>query len=196
MARRFGFLTVVLLMAPLLAACASSVAPPTRYLLPGMSSPSIPAAPVVDIQVAIPRLANYLDVDGIVLQLDDIEMREAREHQWGDTLARQLERNLRGVLAQALPATRLSRANNTLGNTLSLRLDVDEFQGRYDGYAVASGQWQLRDTDNQLLHLGSFSKSTALNDDGYPALVRALSQAWEDVAGDIAQTLQDKGYAR
>lgn len=196
MSRRFGLFTAMLLMAPLLVACASSVTPPARYLLPTVSAPGVPAAPVVDIQVEVPRLAHYLDVDGIVLQLDDIEMREAREHQWGDTLNRQLERNLRGELARALPASRLSRANNTQGDALSIRLDVDEFQGRYNGYAVASGQWQLRDADNQLLHLGSFDQSTALSDDGYPALVRALGQAWSDVADEIAQTLQNKGYAR
>ena len=196
MARRFGFLTVVLLMAPLLAACASSVAPPTRYLLPGMSSPSIPAAPVVDIQVDVPQLAHFLDVDGIVLQLDDIEMREARDHQWGDTLDRQLARNLRSALALSLPATRITRASNPSREVLTLSLDIDEFQGRYDGYAVASGQWQLRNADNQLLHLGSFTQSAALVDDGYPALVRALGQAWNDVADEIAQTLQNKGYAR
>ncbi|WP_328731585.1 PqiC family protein [Vreelandella azerica] len=114
----------------------------------------------------------------------------------GDTLDRQLERNLRGELAQALPASRLSRANNTPGDALSIRLDVDEFQGRYDGYAVVSGQWQLRDADNQLLHLGIFNQSAALSDDGYPALVRALGQAWSNVADEIAQTLQNKGYAR
>ena len=196
MAKRFGFFTVILLIATLLSACASSVTPPARYLLPTAPSPEAPATPMIDIQVDVPRLAHYLDVDGIVLQLDDIEMREAREHQWGDTLARQLERNLRGELARALPASRLSRASNNPDDALSIRLDIDEFQGRYDGYAVASGQWQLRDADNQLVHLGSFAQTAALSDDGYPALVRALGQAWSDVANDIAKTLQDKGYAR
>lgn len=196
MVKRFGFFTLFVVITPLLAACASSVAPPARYLLPTVLSTSVPSTPVVDIHVDVPHLAHYLDVDGIVLQLDDIEMREAREHQWGDTLARQLGRNLRGELALALPASRLSRSRPSSRDALSISVDVDEFQGRYDGYALASGQWQLRDADDKLLHLGSFSQRTALANDGYPALVRALGQAWGDVGVDIANTLQNKGYAR
>ncbi|XKF16685.1 ABC-type transport auxiliary lipoprotein family protein [Halomonas sp. BLK-85] len=196
MARRLDLFMVMLLLAPLLTACASSVTPAARYLLPSVPAAGIPATPVVDIQVDVPQLAHFLDVDGIVLQLDDIEMREARDHQWGDTLDRQLARNLRSALALSLPATRITRASNPSREVLTLSLDIDEFQGRYDGYAVASGQWQLRNADNQLLHLGSFTQSAALVDDGYPALVRALGQAWNDVADEIAQTLQNKGYAR
>jgi len=144
----------------------------------------------------MPRLAHYLDVDGIVFQLDDIEMREAREHQWADTLANQLERNLRGSLAQALPAIRFSRAGGPSDGMLSLQLDIDEFQGRHDGYAIASGQWQLRDSNNALVYLDSFHARTALNNDGYPALVRALGQSWSDVALDIARTLEQKGFTQ
>lgn len=196
MAKRAGLFIMTLVVTSLLTACASSVSPPSRYMLPVVSPSSAPDSPQAHIQVNLPRLAHYLDVDGIVFQLDDIEMREAREHQWADTLASQLERNLRGTLAKALPSIRFSRADGLSDETLSLHLDVDEFQGRYDGYAVASGQWELRDSKNTLLHLDSFQTRTALNDDGYPALVRALGQSWAEVAQDIAQTLEQRGYTQ
>lgn len=196
MARRVNLFIMTLFVTSLLTACASSVSPPSRYMLPVESPSGAPDSPQAHIQVNLPRLAHYLDVDGIVFQLDDIEMREAREHQWADTLASQLERNLRGKLAQELPSVRFSRADGPSDGTLSLQLDVNEFQGRYDGYAIASGQWQLRDSENTLLHLDSFQARTALSDDGYPALVRALGRSWTDVAQDIAQTLEQRGYTQ
>ena len=196
MAKRVNLLVLALLLMPFLTACASSVSPPSRYMLPAISPSVTSASPQTHIQIPLPRLAHYLDVDGIVFQLDDIEMREAREHQWADTLANQLERNLRGNLAQTLPSVRFSRADGLSDGALSLYLDVDEFQGRHDGYAVTSGQWQLRDSKNILLYLGSFHARTALSDDGYPALVRALGQSWSDVAQDIAQTLEQRGYTQ
>ncbi|MGS2743374.1 PqiC family protein [Halomonas sp. LS-001] len=196
MARRVDLFIMTLLLTSFLTACASSVSPPSRYMLPGVSPTGAPASPQTQIKVNLPRLAHYLDVDGIVFQLDDIEMREAREHQWADTLASQLEKNLRGGLAQALPTIRFSRADGPSDEILSLHLDVDEFQGRYDGYAVASGQWQLRDRNRKLVHLDSFHARTALSNDGYPALVRALGKSWSDVAQDIARTLEQRGYTQ
>lgn len=193
MARRVVLFIMTLFVTSLLTACASSVSPPSRYMLPTVSPSDTTASPQAHIQIAPPRLAHYLDVDGIVFQLDDIEMREAREHQWADTLASQLERNLRGRLAQELPSIHFSRTSSPSDESLSLHVDIDEFQGRYDGYAIVSGQWQLRDSKNTLLHLDSFHARTALSDDGYPALVRALGQSWSDVAQDIAKTLEHRG---
>lgn len=185
---------LALLLSLLLSACASNVTPPTRYVLPNVNQPNAPESPKAELSIDTVRLAHYLDVEGIVMQLDDIEMREAREHQWAEGLNRQLARNLRDDLADALKSVQVVNGNAGSGDALTLRLDVDAFHGRYDGYAIASGQWQLRDAQNKLLHLDRFQTRTALEDDGYPALVRALSKSWANVASDIASTLTQKGY--
>ncbi|MCL7929134.1 PqiC family protein [Halomonas llamarensis] len=185
---------LALLLGLLLGACASSVSPPTRYVLPSVNQHHVPKSTKAELNINSVRLAHYLDVDGIIMQLDDIEMREAREHQWAEGLNRQLARNLRDDLAAALKEVQVVNSNAGSDNAFMLRLDVDEFHGRYDGYAVASGQWQLRDAQNKLLHVERFQTRTALKDDGYPALVRALSQSWKNVAADIASTLTQKGY--
>lgn len=177
-----------------LTACASSVTPPARYKLPESQLVNTPNNPQGTLQVRAPRLAHYLDVDGIIMQLDDITLNEAREHQWAESIGRQLARNLRTQLSQALPDIRVVREEGNLPQALTLRLDIDQFQGRHDGMAVASGQWQLRSADNALLVMESFSTQTALNDDGYPALVRALSASWDKAANQIADQISQGDY--
>lgn len=185
---------LALLSSLLLSACASSVSPPARYVLPSNQPSTAPQTPKAELSINAVNLAHYLDVEGIIMQLDDIEMREAREHQWAESLDRQLARNLRDDLATALKEVQVVNGPAGSNDALTLQLNVDAFHGRHDGYAVASGQWQLRNAQNTLLHLDRFQTQTALTDDGYPALVRALDQNWASVARGIATTLTQSGY--
>ncbi|MCC5883640.1 MAG: membrane integrity-associated transporter subunit PqiC [Halomonas sp.] len=174
----------------MLVGCASPSAPANRYMLP--ESATAPAGGSAGaghlLIVQSPRLAHYLDVDGIVLQLDDISLNAARQHLWAEPLGRQLERGLRARLAEHLPDTRVMREEASLGRSeaLRLRLEVERFQGRYDGLAITSGQWQLLAADGRLLAMERFHVEAELADDGYPALVRALGNSWDQVASEIA----------
>lgn len=178
----------------LVSACASSVTPPARYMLANNPLANSPAQPEGTLRLNAPRLAHYLDVDGIVMQLDDISLNAAREHQWAEGLGRQLERGLRARLSQALPSLRVIRAEGSQANALTLRVDVDQFQGRFDGKAVASGQWQLVDGEGELLAMENFYAETTLEEDGYPALVRALSNSWDQAAELIADDIRLGAY--
>lgn len=178
----------------MLTACASSVTPPARYMLPSNQLANTPNSPQGTLQLSSPRLAHYLDVDGIIMQLDDITLNEAREHQWAESIGRQLSRSLRTRLSQELPLIRVVRDDSSQPEALNLRLEVDQFQGRHDGLAIATGQWQLRSASNELLAMESFSAQTALDDDGYPALVRALGASWDDVAKQIANQIRQGNY--
>jgi uncharacterized protein len=178
----------------LVSACASSVTPPARYMLPSASLASTPNQPEGTLVLSSPRLAHYLDVDGIVMQLDDITLNAAREHQWAEGLGRQLERRMRTNLSQALPTIRVIRAESGKTNALSLRINVDQFQGRFDGVAVASGQWQLLNAAGELIEMENFQTETPLEEDGYPALVRALSESWDQAAKVIADDIRQGHY--
>ncbi len=187
--RGAGFLVAMLL----LSGCATSTPPPERFMLPGATATTLGAGDVERVLVVQPpRLAHYLDVDGIVLQLDDITLHAARQHLWAEPLGRQLERGLRARLAERLPGTRILRDDGGAGqrDAVRLRIEVDTFQGRHDGLAVAGGQWQLLDAQGQVLAMQPFQVSTELADDGYPALVRALGSSWDGVADDIASALR------
>ena len=189
-----GMRCSLLLICLLLSACASSVTPPARYMLPSDPLTSTPRQPEGTLIVSAPRLAHYLDVDGIVMQLDDITLNAAREHQWAEGLGRQLERKLRANLAQALPALRIMRTQSEQPNAVTLHINVDQFQGRFDGVAVASGQWQLLDHTGGVLAMENFYAETPLAEDGYPALVRALSNSWDQAAQLIASEIRQGDY--
>ena len=185
---------LLLMLCLLVSACASSVAPPARYMLPSDQVVRSTEQPEGTLQLSAPRLAHYLDVDGIVMQLDDITLNAAREHQWAEGLGRQLERRMRSHLSHALPKLRVIRAEGAQPDALTLRLDVDQFQGRFDGLAVASGQWQLLNGEGELLIMENFYAETILEEDGYPALVRALSDSWDQAAELIATQIRQSNY--
>ncbi|RDB42240.1 hypothetical protein DU490_14145 [Halomonas sp. DQ26W] len=185
-----GLFTLAMLLG--LSGCATSSAPANRFMLPD-SEAARSASPDVEqvLLVRTPRLAHYLDVDGIVLQLDDISLNAARQHLWAEPLGRQLERGMRARLSERLVDTRVLRdeGGHRGPNALLLRIEVDSFQGRYDGLAVASGQWQLLAADGELVAMDNFRVETELDDDGYPALVRALGRSWDQVADQVAATV-------
>lgn len=193
MYRWIGYL-LLLTVCVVISACASSVTPPARYMLPSEPLASTPSQPEGTLVLGTPQLAHYLDVDGIVMQLDDITLNAAREHQWAEGLDRQLERRMRTHLSQALPTLRVVRTESRQPNALSLRLNIDQFQGRFDGVAVASGQWQLLNGEGELLAMENFYAETALEQDGYPALVRALSESWDQAAELIANNIRQGNY--
>ena len=183
-------IAVVLLL--WLSGCASGGPAPSQYTLPADADrqPADIAGADASHRLVIvqPRLARFLDVDGLVLQLDDITLNEANRHQWAEPLGLQLERGLRARLAARLPDTRVMRddTDSRRNATAILRLEVDHFHGRFDGRALAAGQWQLRDGEGELLGMAPFAAEVELAQDGYPALVRALGRSWDRVADEIA----------
>lgn len=179
-----------------LAGCATSGPAPSRYTLPGDAGGDTAriagAGATYRLVVDQPRLARFLDVDGLVLQLDDITLNEANHHQWAEPLGLQLERGLRTRLAARLPDTRVMQADadSRRGTATTLSLEVDRFHGRFDGQAVAGGQWQLRGGGGELLAMAPFVEEVELAEDGYPALVRALGRGWDRVADEIAAEIK------
>lgn len=182
---------LMLLLPLVLSACASNSPSASRYVLPGGELSSTPSAPEGVVEVTTPRLPHYLDVEGIVMQIDDITLQEANGHQWAEAIGRQLERGLRARLSAALPSWRVVRDASGDEQAITLRLEVDQFQGRYDGLAIASGQWQLLNHQGDVLAMETFNANTPLSEDGYPALVRALGKSWDQVGNQIAQALRD-----
>ncbi len=176
-----------------LTGCALGGTPATRYALPDAEAPARVETTARHSLVLRPlRLAPLLDAEGIVVQLDDITLREASGHRWAEPLGRQLERGLRDRLASALPDTRvlLDAEAGPSADPLQLRVTVERFQGRPDGQALAAGRWALLDADQTLLDAATFRVATPLAEDGYPALVRALGRSWDGAADEIAAAVE------
>ncbi|XKE43839.1 ABC-type transport auxiliary lipoprotein family protein [Halomonas organivorans] len=179
-----------------LSGCAIDGEPATRYALP-QPAPSAAAADVEATRVLVVRplrLAPFLDVEGIVVQLDDVTLHEASGHRWAEPLGGQLERRLRDRLAIALRATRVVLEDDVGAGAdgLQLRVTVERFQGRPDGHAVAAGRWRLLDAEGAQRDAASFEVTTPLARDGYPALVRALGHSWSRLADELAEALRPR----
>jgi hypothetical protein len=139
------------------------------------------------LKVSEVQLSDFLDSDGLVLQLDDITLNQAKNHVWAEDLHRQIDRGLRARLSQQQQQFTII---GSLGPAdLSLSVELDAFHWRYDGLALASGQWQLKNKQGEIQRLARFDFTTALNEPGYPALVRALGQNLDKLAMMIADDL-------
>ncbi|MEZ0210336.1 MAG: membrane integrity-associated transporter subunit PqiC [Methylophilus sp.] len=187
---------LMLILACSLSACFKSNPPvkSERYSLPevqtsaGVTQDKSASKTVVLNKI---QLADYLDSDRIVVQLDDITLHPARDHLWVDNLSQELRRGLRSRLSSRLADTAV--VDPLPGAPLkatSLQLTIDQFHGQMQGYAVLSGQWQLISADRTPLQHQSFKFSTPLRESGYPALVRALGSNLDLLSEQIAAQIQ------
>lgn len=187
-------LGVLLALAFSLSACFKSNPPvkTERYSLPGITAPqqSNPSTNTTRPTLILNRiqLADYLDSDRIVIQLDDITMRPARDHLWVDNLSQELRRGLRTRLASRLNhVTVVDPQPGLVASSNTLNITIDQFHGHMQGYAVLSGQWQ---SGGSSLPPQSFKFTTPLAEDGYPALVRALGHNLDLLCDQIASQWQ------
>ncbi|WP_027961486.1 PqiC family protein [Halomonas halodenitrificans] len=193
-ARRWiGATLAPLLLVGALAGCASNTPAPQRYTLPAVDTQDAAGAEAShQLLLPTPRLADYLDVDGIVMQTDDITLVEAQSHQWAEALGRQLQRGLRDRLANRLPRTRvlLEDTDTRRAEALRLELEIDRFHGHHDGRAVIGGQWRLYAANGDLVAMRGLNLDSTLDADGYPALVRSLGRGWDSAADELAAAIR------
>jgi len=185
--------TVIRFFLPLLLT-ACTAAPPLaseRYLLPEPAprARSQESAGQVLLLRQV-QVADYLDVEGIVLQLDDITLNAARTQRWAEPLPRQLQRGLRQRLQNELLNLIVLDGAAPASSILQLRIDITRFHGTHRGTAVGAGLWQLHNAQGALLDQREFTVELPLPADGYPALVRTLGRTLDELALQLAATLQ------
>ncbi|MDX3773818.1 ABC-type transport auxiliary lipoprotein family protein [Chromatiaceae bacterium AAb-1] len=129
------------------------------------------------------QVANYLNGNGIVLQLSDVELSVARQHLWADALDKQLQRQLINRLELLLPDYQVG--NLAQPGAYRVQVQVERFHGLPDGKAVISGRYNLPQLQQQY----PFYFEIALAEKGYSGLVNALGQGWQKLAEQIAASI-------
>lgn len=178
------------LFSVLLAGC--SATPAISYYaleLPGATPPvrQTTQGPVVRIERL--QLPEYLNDQGIAFQQNDVQVVNATQARWAEALERQLGRSLIRQLSAAWPAVQVMDTSAVApADGWSLSVEVTAFQGRADGKAVVEGRWVLQRASQTYSNV--FAEQVALQDDGYPALVRALRQGWQQAIGGAARQIQ------
>lgn len=161
-----------------------------QYMLPQHTvSASEQASQTLSVMLMPVQLAGHLQVNGIVFQTSPIEVNEARNNLWADSLSNQLDRALSQTLINRLHGAVLIPSDSTNIPTYYVALQLNQFQGRYDGKAIISGQYRLMNSDRRIIKQQNFFYEEPLTHDGYPALIEALDTGIQRLASDISQTV-------
>lgn len=182
---KIGFVVILI---TLLAGCAKQAVDHHRYFLPATETSSQRAnQSSALLQISSVQLAEFLNDGGLVLQLDDITLNQAKQHQWAEDLRQQINRGLQDRLNER--QQQFTVVGPQTSAALRLSLVIDAFHGRHDGQALTSGQWQIQNSEGDIDSLQRFQLQTALAEPGYPALVRALGHNLDQLADMLAKAL-------
>ena len=120
-------------------------------------------------QVTVP---DYLAGNGVVYQTSDVKYVIANNNLWASPLDQQLRNTLVANLSTQLPGWVV--ASQPLGSAQdTLNVTVTEFNGRYDGKVIVSGEWLLNH-QGQLIKR-PFRLEGVQTQDGYDEMVKVLA---------------------
>lgn len=192
----------LLIVLALLSACSGSEQNRTYYQLP-MTTPSVSAAQVTSVAPLLVHdsqrqnkhllwlqnvtLADFLASSSLVYQTSEVNYVLANSNLWASPLDQQIANSLVTSLNTLLPgwlvsASELSDRQNTLS------LNITDFHGRYDGRVIISGEWLLK--YQQQIIKRPFYIEVKQQQDGYPSMVKALAQGWQQEVESIAVQLK------
>lgn len=190
---RFYIIALSILAAALLMGCGTTPQS-QRYLLAPVSVSELDVSDLDQLKVVIGQVevAPYLAGAGLVQLGEGMTIHQAHYHRWAEPLPSQLQRQLRTGLQQQMPGLSwLPMQGSAHLRSLDYRLDVtvDNFHLDQQGQALVSGQWQLRDAEQGYIAHGAFDQQQALSEDGYPAMVAALHDAWQASLVEVGEGL-------
>ncbi|USE36974.1 membrane integrity-associated transporter subunit PqiC [Endozoicomonas sp. SCSIO W0465] len=186
-------LLAVTIIVSFLTGCGSQVPQAKSYLL---TSDSIKAnadyqAEKPIIVLAPVGLDNLLGSKGIVYQTSPTEAVVARQHLWAGNISTQLANRLLIGLRQEQNRYWLvpGALQIKTPEVATLLVNLRQFNGSYQGYAVVAGEWSLLDGQGALLKSQPFSIKEPLAADGYTALVNALAKATDQLIAGLGREL-------
>lgn len=123
------------------------------------------------------NVADYLNQDGLVYQLSPVEFATAEHNLWASPLHQQLSKLITQSLTQ--PMQYWIVANQRLAEPdATVQLYIDKFHGLKSGNVMISGRWIVIDRLGNISNLPFTVEQTQVGD-GYAAMVKALSLAWQ-----------------
>jgi len=175
--------------------CASSPRPTTYYLLRGEQVER--TGPVdAEIRAGIGRimLAPYLlSSHGIMLETAPGEVRAAAQHQWAEPLDAALRWYLRSQIGAEMGRDIGGGLTNRLDWDYTVDILVSRFHATMSGTALIEATFIVVPTDeSQEQSEVLFSKSIQLPREGYAGIVEAEMSLARELAGLIAQTLDER----
>ncbi|TOB61098.1 PqiC family protein [Vibrio parahaemolyticus] len=164
------------------------------YLLPKAETKtsnqmSVAERPLLVIRPA--QLASYLNDNSIVYHTSDTQIVQAKRHQWAQSISEQITQRVVAELRQKQSDYWPVEMNNLLDQSgeSKLQLTLNKFNGSYQGNAEIEGEWLLIDASGNIVRSSQIKILMPLQDEGYDALVDALSAGLNQLTDDIAAQL-------
>lgn len=186
---------IVVFMALAIVGCTSTTPTVQRYLLQEPELPVLSTQLETKIVLGAVQVSSFLASNGLVYQVEQNQVYQANYHRWAEPLQQQLGRQIRVGMQQQLPsATWLPLSGSAHLRSLDYRFDlqIDAFHLTNQGQVRVRGQWQLRDHEQSFIASDAFDIYQQLAEDGYPAMVATLSEAWHKALQEIAESVQQK----
>ncbi|HVN44513.1 MAG TPA: PqiC family protein [Steroidobacteraceae bacterium] len=197
---RAATLASLCLAASLLAGCKLAGPPPREYVLGTQPEPA--AKSVVEtgrplLEVRRVQLPDYLDRTAL-LQRHGNELAPSETSRWGERLSVGMTRALADSLAARLPDMFVTDSQPLVGRpSKRLMIDVLEFEPRADQRVVLVAHWSIVDgASPQILTSQQTSLVEPIGGSGDEAIVSAMQRALEQLAGQVAASLQEPAGAR
>ncbi len=179
----------------LLSGCMGASAPEERtfYLLRarvGDGSTSIGTGAVVTMGNV--RVAPYLNRAGIIVQLGEYRLREARFHLWAEPLDRGISYYLGERVTALLDRTEDEEALARKLSRYRIDVSVDEFHGTLEGEARLVARWALREGKARKdIQTQRFARTKSQQGAGYAGLVATQIALLDELAEVIASELKE-----
>ena len=190
--RNRPFAVAAVLLAVLLAGCASAGPPGYYTVAPVPPAAAAPAAAPALIALGPVTLADYLDRRPIVTRDTAYALRLADNNYWAAPLQDMIPRVLVTDLAMRLPADRVESFPQALGSGGDYRIAVDiaQFDVDANGLAPLAARWQIFQRNAfQPILLGQETLQRQAETSGYAGGVAALSLTLGDLTDRLADAL-------
>ncbi len=190
--RNRPFAVAAVLLAVLLAGCASAGPPGYYTVAPVPPAAAAPTAAPALIALGPVTLADYLDRRPIVTRDTAYALRLADNNYWAAPLQDMIPRVLVADLTMRLPADRVEGFPQTLssGGDYRIAVDIAQFDVDANGLATLAARWQIFQRNaSQPILLGQETLQRQAETSGYAGGVAALSLTLGDLTDRLADAL-------
>ena len=171
--------------------CASSAPEPAYYLLRADERAPTPSAPLAVIGLGHVTVAPYLERVGLVLRMDAIRVREAAHHLWAEPLDRGIWHYLGARLSAQLGGELGRDAAQRASWQRRVDVRIDELHGSLDGQTRLVAAWSIVDmASGDAIAEHRLVSARRQERDGYAGLVEAEMALLDELASEIARTLE------
>jgi uncharacterized lipoprotein YmbA len=138
-------------------------------------------------------LAEYIDRPNLVVQDGANSLAVAADHHWAGDLSGSVARVTAANLGRRLHTgnVRVYPWPNDNEISYQVTIDVRQFHGAADGYAIIEAGWRLYSLpDRRMIASKTFSDREPLEGDGYQPLVAAESRLLSRLSAEIAKSIR------